>query len=222
MYPTITDLLSIPYEHEITCEGYELFFGKKKVCHQLQGKSLSKIVLGRKLHKDLVLADPNHKANERRLILKKESYKVFAKDGSKPAGSNLKDTNLLYLYPVRRLSVTQSNSSAYTSLAYDMSISEPVNITGVQINSADWYYFFSRNSMDSQYNSSIHSPPDTTFNKLRSPSVHRYLADRPVLESVQPNMPKLIRNFAISQSWRCAKRGLVSKADEWKKQGTFA
>lgn len=215
VYPTLVDLLSLPYNHGTTCAGYEQFFGKNKVCHQLQGKSLARVVLGDDLHKTLVLDQPYQNQNKMRLLVKKEALK--------PNGENLR------LLPANRrlqngVIADNTNTSLLTAVHDGYTLED--------ILSHDWQSFGVDDSQlqyfqypMGMYNTTwsqtlVEDSKPSTLSELTAHVHGRQLANKGKNPAKGVHvMPKLEMDFAISQSWRCAMMELVTKAEEWNKAG---
>jgi hypothetical protein len=248
IYPTITDLLSLPWNYEQHCKG-DLHFGKKKVCHDLQGKSLARVVLGNELHKLRIEADENHKNNL-----------VRGTKNIKRADLNGQDMNLKVL-PVRRS--LRSNSHMESQMSpllntheYDLfKYEDEDDFTHASKESLHYYYtqwhmsdantnsstvpasvakyfngdnyfylssisYHNNNTAAASDGSSIIDIPASTFTP-RHEHMSRSLQESPssYTPSTDPKMPKLDMTFALSQSWRCAFVEQVKKSDNWYKEG---
>lgn len=92
VYPTIVDLLNVDYVHADVCHG-TVEVGRDflpLICHNLQGKSLARVVMGDRYYREHIENNPRHLNNldryskqseERRTILGAD-YKKFPSAGS--------------------------------------------------------------------------------------------------------------------------------------------
>jgi len=99
VYPTIVDLLNVDYVHSDVCHG-TVEVGRENlplICHDLQGKSLARVVVGDRYYKEYIENNPRHlnnldrfskQSNERRTTLD-SNYKKFP-----TASNNLHQKNV--------------------------------------------------------------------------------------------------------------------------------
>jgi hypothetical protein len=108
-----------------------------KQCHTLQGKSLSRVVLGNEIHANIIEHDVNHRGNQKRMVIKKRSA---GSTGSTVDGSTLwvapkyklsdrrlrgdliqfdNETHTSGASALEKMSRNQGNSQSYASMLYD-------------------------------------------------------------------------------------------------------
>jgi hypothetical protein len=237
IYPTLIDLLPLPYDHRTTCSGFEQFFGINKVCHVLQGKSLARVVLGDEQHKKMVQELPYHNQNKMRMIVKRSEKDAQANHG-------------LNLYPIvkgkhRRLGGLEVNSTMLTTTYYGFTLEEMLTHDwasfGIERSQLGEYFQYPRTMYNPHAETSLDHDiivfPDTetqTGIELEHEitdlvnSTSRHLISKSkkspkdaslFTNNGKPVMPVLDMDFAISQSWRCAETRLVQKAEEWMLNG---
>ena len=219
IYPTVTDLLSVPWNYDQHCKG-DLHFGKKKVCHDLQGKSLARVVLGNDLYKSRIMNDINHKNNlvrgtkdRKRVIIEGQDKNLVVipvvrhQKRSLRNNENLvsKDT-LNYYYRQWNMSDTNTNSNTVPAAV-------------ASFFNSDNYFYLSSVSHHNPFAAHDMMNSTTTPAATFIPHTSRMLKVSGYSPSTDPNMPKLDMTFALSQSWRCAFINQVKKSSDWYKKG---
>jgi len=214
VYPTVTDLLSLPYDHAKMCTGQK-WQNMERVCHQLQGKSLARVVLGDDLHSQLVLSDSHHEQNKHRLVVAPggPSSPTTTTRGRKLIVSTSVDIDpdtLYFNHDWNAFGIDPSIVGKYFHYPRGMMYTTS-NFQNITIN-------FDNNSTRSTLNSFSSRIFDSEFH--RSGMVVD-ATERSLLEStgVSSSMPRLDMRFALSQSWRFTKVDLVKKAAAWVKEG---
>lgn len=126
MYPTIVDLLNVDYVHADVCHGL-IEVGRDNlpiICHDLQGKSLARVVVGDRYYREHIESNPRRLNNldrfskqsaERRAKLEAD-YKKFptasASSSYQRSGAFANDTALDNILQSSRRSLRASLSSA--------------------------------------------------------------------------------------------------------------
>lgn len=181
--------------------------------------------------------DPNRVANLKRLLVPRGG-EFMSKDGQKLAMSP-KYPNPIYKNPKRALHILNQLSDYLPNgnLAVADAATSSTLITNnsiapdftLEIDPEQW----SKYEYNYYPNPSIHHNAFPEFDQNSTSTEYQQnnanLRHRRILlasnYTVAPGpsgreiMPKLAMNFAISQSWRCAKLQLVKKADAWRKEG---
>lgn len=114
LYPTIVDLLNVDYIHSDVCHG-TVEVGRDflpLVCHDLQGKSLARVILGDRYYKEHVENNPRHLNNlDRYSKQSDERMKLFDTHYQKypTATNNMHQKSDLNLNSTNTESIVKSN-----------------------------------------------------------------------------------------------------------------
>lgn len=172
IYPTIVDLLDVPFSKETTCGG-TMTVGRdelKIICQELQGKSLAPVVLGSARY-EVILKSKNHKNN-------------FNRKHNNPALYSLAVANVEQSMPLSLWAKEKSTSA----------------VKSRRLANAD---------VELAYNHQLIKHNQTSSGRSLKGSTTYHLP-----------MPTLEQTFAITQSWRCAKKDLIRNTLKWYKQGS--
>ena len=219
IYPTITDLLSLKFNYDdIPCKRIDDKQPYK--CHDLQGKSLARVVLGHKLYKKYILNTTKYYNNLYRTTTKLGSEKsLYAKkNGLKMAPLNEKQ-----IQSKRSLRATSDENKRILNRYYKQqdlkNLSTVPSIITDFFNRNNYFYLSSISYAGNQNRSNV-SEARSLYTK-RNLQVMRWsnlTKSYKLIPAMDPRMPKLEMRFAISQLWRCGFKDQVETITNWTKR----
>ena len=227
IYPTITDLLSLQFNYEeMPCRKV----GDKQSykCHDLQGKSLAKVVLGSKLYqkavgnathykRNLIRGTPAMKritklgGNETELQIVPLKYKKYlsrglrsrhVEDGVSTGGNSMEwsEKEVLNYYYRNNHIYSDNNTTQIPQFVADF------------FSHKNYFYLSSISYHNTSDDNQVLETRNSTTSNMQSLHSRRKLQ-----ANTNNRMPKLEMNFAISQLFRCTYKNQIEDIMKWEK-----
>ena len=216
IYPTITDLLSLKFNYDdIPCKRIDDKQPYK--CHDLQGKSLARVVLGHRLYKTTILNTTNYNNNLYRgtQSMKRESS----------LNGTFTDLQVIPLKNLRRnlVAVDDDKNKRILNHYYKQqdlkSLSTVPSIITDFFNRNNYFYLSSISYAGNQNDSNVSMPHKLHRKRnLRVMMWSNLTKSYKFIPIMDPRMPKLEMRFAISQMWRCGFKDQVETIANWTKR----